>query len=353
MKGPKLSSQHTMCLLMVLINASYYAFHEFRALLSQLNGSPHYSMFIPEEDLATDYEAARSLQQSSREINSGSKLSNKVLPLFNETGGLVVFLHMAKTGGTTVRNEFMELPNVDVKRVIDENQLRQIGKKLDWYLSSENSKARLGMERVMLLEVHGGHGELITIFQMHSFLQTWRARAIANNKKVFVFTLLREPKSFYVSYFNAFKNPGCRWSWCDPPLLNLTEDNLLESMVPNHQCQFLARMHNKLENQAVPVSRSECESAYSLLRADADWIGTTEMMHGTTLPLLSYMFSGTVAEGINLAIHNKHRGKQLVTKSLSADAHRRIRNASTLDQYLYDSAIQDFSINMWVNFVTA
>lgn len=330
-------------LLMFMVAASLY-FLEYQMLSAHTHRSLQHSMSILEADEAVTYHAVRRLQQTS----NSPILAKKWLPMFNETGGLVVFLHIAKTGGTSVRNDFEELPYVRVKRVMDDEQLIEISPMIDRYLSSNKKKD--GKARVMLLEIHGGKGEPMSVFQLHSYLQSWRARAAAFNKKVFVFTLLREPTAFYVSYFNFFKNPGCKWRWCDRPLLATTEDNLVKSLVPNHQCQYLARKINKAENRAVPVTRAECESVYSLLKADADWIGTTESMQDTTLPLLAYMFSGEISTGRPFVVHNKQRSqRQLTTNSLSSDARRRIGESSVYDQYLYESAVRDYQLEIWEN----
>jgi hypothetical protein len=352
--GSNISSKYALQMLVSFLMAASVYFFEYRVMSTQVQRSLHQSMSILEiEDAVTD-NAVRRLQYKTSDTNNHS-IELEVLPMFNETGGLVVFLHTAKTGGTTVRNAFKEFPNVHVKRVMNEKELNQIRSKIDWYLSSDNTKDNMeGMERVMLLEIHGGHGEPMTIFQIHSYLQTWRVRAAANNKKVFMFTLLREPTPFYLSYFNFFKHPGCNWKWCDRPLVALTEENLVKTMVPNHQCQYLARKADKAENEALPVSRGECESVYNLLKTDADWVGTTETMHDTTLPLLSYMFSGNATTGRTVAIHNKQSSEdQLRVESLSTDTRRRIRDISIYDKYLYDSAVHDFSLDMWQNFAMA
>lgn len=278
--------------------------------------------------------------------NTIKKMKPRKLPAFTETGGLVVFLHVAKTGGTSIRKDFETMAKV--KRVLDEKQLSgEAAAKIDWHLSKENT-----VNQTMLLELHGGHGEPMTIFQIHPYLQKWKSQAAANNKQVFVFTLLREPVSFHVSYFNFFRHPNCKSAWCETPLMEITEENLLTSMIGNHQCQYLARPYNNDVNTAVPVSQHECEAVYEILKSDLDWIGTTEDMQDITLPLLSFMLSGNAEAGRKMKVQNHRRGK-LSRHSLQETSVSRIRLASRYDQYLYERARSEYTLAMWENFQAA
>lgn len=274
--------------------------------------------------------------------------SSKILPMLNETGGLVVFLHIAKTGGTTIREDFRDesnFPNVKVKRVYGEEQIKLIKSKIDWHLSSENDS-----KSILLLEVHGGHGQPMTVFDLHDYIQSWRQQAAAQNRGVFVFTILREPVAFYVSYFTYFTNTNCQYIWCDRPLMESTEENLLQSAISNHQCQYLTRKWDRKDNRKHPVTVSECKAAYSLLRSDADWVGTTETMQETTLPLLSYIMTGETKTGQSLATHNQQNGLSLNAHSLSDKARTELQYKSTLDRYLYESAQADYRLGIFHNF---
>jgi len=283
-------------------------------------------------------------------------LSPKNLPRLHETGGLAIFLHVAKTGGTSIRSNFnnkTNFPNVDVKRVMVETALNKRIEHIDFYVSERNTE-----NETLLLEFHGGYGQPLTIFQLHPYLHMWRSMAKANNKNVFIFTMLREPSSFYVSYFNFFKHPDCVHKWCDTPLMNLTEENLINSLVPNHQCMYLARRQNhKHVNLEFPVSASECDSVYNLLKADVDWVGTTERMQNTTLPLLSYVLAGDAERGrsfeaFNVAETHTSTKSPLKLSDLSAESLQKMRQVSELDRYMYESAARDYRLSMWENFDT-
>ena len=264
-----------------------------------------------------------------------------------------MFLHVAKTGGTTIRQEFGQLPNVNVKRVFDKEDLDSRSSTIDWFLSKKNNKDINSQEQTLLLEIHGGKGEPMTIFEIHPYIKKWRTQAKVNDKNVFIVTLLREPESFYVSYFNFFKNPGCTRKFCDFPTMELTEENLVASAVPNHQCQYLARKVHKHQNSQVPVSREECQSVFQLMKADLDWIGSTETMQETTLPLLSYSLAGNTATGRNMEAKNKIKVPgSLSRKTLTAGALEHLTTISSYDRELYDNVAGAYSLDMWENYNT-
>jgi len=162
--------------------------------------------------LAFDKEVSALTADSFRPAKRPLPSSKRELPRLYETGGLVVFLHIAKTGGSTIRDNFdksSRFPNVKVARVLHEAKMEDDA--IVHFVSSENTR-----NETLLLEFHGGRGQPLTMFQLHPYIHQWRSMAKANDKSLFVFTMLREPSSFYVSYFNFFKGPGCTWSWCDP-----------------------------------------------------------------------------------------------------------------------------------------
>ena len=129
-------------------------------------------------------------------------------------------------------------------------------------------------------------------------------------------------------------------------------------MIPNHQCTFLARKKPKREiiSQQYPVTALECESAYNLLQANIDWVGTTETLQNTTLPMLSFMLLGDAAKGRSFKVRNAITHREDIQSprkrsELSAETLQHIHQASLLDWKLYERAAQDYRLDMWENFV--
>jgi hypothetical protein len=131
------------------------------------------------------------------------------------------------------------------------------------------------------------HGRVPGLIALHPLLQRWRADAARHQTTFFTFTIVREPVSFYMSYFNYFWTDQCKVS-CERPIQEPTEENLLATAVPNHQALWLTRdSHAKSQ----PVTKKEFGDVQVIMRQDLDWIGTTEQMQTITLPLLSYMLA--------------------------------------------------------------
>ena len=282
------------------------------------------------------------------------------LPMFNVTGGLIIFIHIAKTGGSSIREGFRKIPNINVKRIMNEAQLNAKREKIDWYVSSNNNKSNIssGREKVLLLEIHGHHGEPMSIFQIHPYIQYWKEQAVKNKKHIFVFTLFREPAAFHLSYFTFFRHPNCQELWCDRPVLPQTETHLIQSMIPNHQCQYLARTFNKTtwdsSSVVTPVKESECESVQTLLLQDVDWIGTTDSLSKTTLPLLMYIVVGNASFAKDFTIVNRQNvKKKLQLHDVSSTAIQHLRQKSNLDAHFYELAHREYTLDMWRNFATS
>jgi hypothetical protein len=304
-------------------------------------------------------------EQSYRIINDAAQGRNprnvvirqtqRRLPLFNETGGLIVFIHIAKTGGSTIRESFRKHSNISIMRVMNEGQLISKQDKITRYLSSTGSNSTMTIDGrkgkvILMLEIHGNHGEPITIFHLHPYIQQWKTLADNSRKNFFVFAMLREPAAFHVSYFTFFQHPNCQELWCDRQVLPQTEEHLLQSMIPNHQCRYLARIFNKTENHATtPVTKGECNLVHTLLLKDVDWIGTTASLNQTTLPLLTYIVTGRVGQSLPMVINKQNIFKKMQLAHLSDAAKQKIRKVSNLDQYLYDAVRQEYTFDMWTN----
>jgi len=265
------------------------------------------------------------------------------LPSF-ENGGIVFFLHIAKTGGVTIRNNFAALPNVRMERCRGDTKWRVLKPQIDQILT-RNTTYTVDAAKALFIEFHGNVPGLISL---HPLLEQWRELADRHQTSFFSFTLVREPVAFYASYFNFFWTDYCK-VYCHRPVKAATQENLIATAVPNHQTLYLAR---DLHDKVFPVNASEYALAKALLR-DFDWMGTTENMQTTTLPLLSYMLGHEWTS--EMPAHNKlstdpsssSRGRLLSKRNLTAATTQKIQQLASFDVDLYETVQRDYSLSMW------
>ena len=150
-------------------------------------------------------------------------------PFGANKGGLVIFYHLPKTGGTFIRDTLINA-NIPIERVFSTKQLlgNKYGERIQKILSGLTTE-------LLVLELHG---RFVGIPQLP--IRQWRDTALRHNVPFFAFTLLRDPVAFHDSYFAFFHRKGCQQRWCEPMTYDeMSESHLLESLVPNKQCRAL------------------------------------------------------------------------------------------------------------------
>jgi len=293
--------------------------------------------------------------------------SSKMLPNFRDpkVGGLMVFYHVAKTGGTAIRNIFERMakdrPNDFVSRritIFDPTYDTWPVRKRDT-CPPINNKARHRMrhllptvesllqseepERTILLEIHGGEYGLKA---MAEHINEWRKKSNKNSRPFFAFTLLRNPVDFSVSYFNYF-HYGCSEPWCDVQYDDASEDNLIKSIDrhSNLQCFFLLHdLHASFYERCKPTE-TECNTIYQILKESLDWVGTTENISSETIPLVTYMLDGTKNSSEDSdKVNVSEKG---ILKMLDQSTAMELKSRMEFDSKLYDAVKEEFSFHKY------
>lgn len=298
--------------------------------------------------------------------------TKRPLPLFRSPedsqekgGGVIIFWHLAKTGGTSVRKQCATLPGVDYMMLVTpqdyEGGAQTIADRLTPPRSLANSGDTLETEmyqtetenvdkhnhsrsHTLFVELHGMNSP--TVLGMESHLQQWRQLSEQHGTPLFIFTILREPVSYSISFFNFFHQQVTE----QPSEFDLMRNSF------NRQCHTLAAPPGQ--------SRTACAQLYHKFYQYFDWVGTTESLTTATLPLLQHLLrhkesqtrfatnatsswllpSSKDQNTYNVATKNKFAFRQ---NMLSTDTMLKIHEHTCLDRGLWERAQMDFSLDMW------
>ena len=187
-----------------------------------------------------------------------------------QLGGVILFYHVAKTGGTSVRRIFGQ--NQGMKRLVTyhrykfdvprgvnasaevqaegtdpcvpqpQGRQRRVLSRTDQLIKDHIRQPDANEQRILFVEIHGGSPGLEGLVP---YIQAWRRLGQNHNKTFFAFTLVREPLAFALSYFKFF-HAECSLRRCEHvQYKEYSPTNLLLSARAhaNQQCFLLKHFH--------------------------------------------------------------------------------------------------------------
>lgn len=278
---------------------------------------------------------------------------------FAGRGGIFVFFHLPKAGGTTVRHLFQNLTSTEVlPRVMIGIADREIRR----WIADPTTRTSL------MVEFHDHGNPSVPKYQ--GYLEDWRKMARLHDKPIFVFTIVREPVDYALSFFTYMnvrtaKHPqpeiANRYAHHDGSgrKARLTRDDFLDFSLPSTQCLFFSRgdlattsEHRIHASKFDPLK--ECPEVYETMTQQMDWIGTVDTMQTELLPILTYLSDNNPNLGVSYDKRNNVHTKQTTTFRQET-----IANNATLqtllprlkgDQILYQRVQQDYRFNnFWSN----
>lgn len=273
---------------------------------------------------------------SGTSSSMGQKQDVKLFPSM-EPGGIVFFLHIPKTGGVSVRKA---LASGSGHYILSDSR-----RKFNKYKERMGEFCKYGTEgKVIVFELHASDSP--SLMELSSKLDDWRTIAKQNNVPFFAFSVVREPSSMEVSFFNFYNGMDH-----DDPNYNYYEDpseqDFVDNIVPDPQCGFLARGDSILydEKEQQRFQPADCIAAYKTLHRQMDWVGTTATLSTETFPLLR-MLIGSNANADHLAPENiktKNKSPSKISQSnLSSQTIDLIHDMTRLDQNLYSKVKHDY-----------
>jgi hypothetical protein len=266
-------------------------------------------------------------------------------------GGVIVFWHLAKTGGTTVRKQCASLPGVDYLLLLSPDDYFSGSKVIaDRLIPSSRMEEfdafNHSHRHTLFVEFHGVLSPP-TVLDMESQLQYWRSLARQHGTPLFVFTIFREPTSHALSFYNFFH----RGMHFPPSQRDLPRKSF------NRQCHTLASPgHNK----------QICATLYSKLYHLFDWVGITERLTEETLPLLQHLLRFKQAQQKFAAINEESfvlptnltrnhynvavgGNNTLHRENLSPETLQTLKDKTCLDRGLWERVQQDYTLDMFTD----
>jgi hypothetical protein len=283
-------------------------------------------------------------------IESKLRVPTKNLPSFDK-GGLVFFLHIPKTGGTTIRenlhNRSTSSGDVLYRFVAGMGEYNQSRPLVDRYIRTSSARKR----PILFLEVHGRDSP--NLLQLRKTLLRWKRTAAKSKVPTFFFTILREPLSHAVSYFNFFHvdRPNRHFEQVE----EATEENFLRLALHSPQCQFLSRGEYSLrEKKKVQTTGEECHQVQDALLETMDWVGTTDRMNDETLPILTRLLNlkGGATFEKSQRVSTKLANATISKARLGASTVHTIEDMLSFDRNIYEEVPKNFPLAMWKEYAS-
>jgi hypothetical protein len=290
---------------------------------------------------------------------------NQSLPTF-ENGGILVFYHIYKTGGSTVGKMMHELAQANARTTY----FTMVRKTVDWedhcelYLNIAVTQRKLVM---LELHVEFPAPDFPSLVEMAPTLDRWRLEAHRRNIDFFAFTIIREPKAHAISFFNFFHVGAGRQteikSWNPFRPLAATEKNFIHAFVGNRQCQMLGSDPESTLSAPRDVVWSEPDASgfstdqhtcqidkvYRVLFQSMDWVGTTEKLQNETLPLLTRLILNNPDVGkkvvpFKVYSNSPNQGQGVYLHDLSTKSLSMLERETSLDRRLYEEVCRNFTL---------
>ena len=283
---------------------------------------------------------------------------------FTAKGGVVIFFHLAKAAGTTIREFFQEVGGPTTVTKIRVRNLRKRNnptfRLIDQWVNGHgdmffDETVHTNRSKTLFIEIHDGPNP--TLRQMTDQLQAWRSRADRAGVPFFVFTVLRQPVAYALSFYN-FQHVTRRTRRYAKG--NNTQQDLLRLLPAHPQCMFYARGEEatttRARHKGANLTVAECVATYDVMRRAMDWIGRTETLRNETLPWLSHLLTGTASHADTFTArnvrHNKARRRELHYANLTVAGRDALRDKIAADFYLHRRATQEFPAALWQTCLT-
>ncbi|CAB9512279.1 expressed unknown protein [Seminavis robusta] len=282
---------------------------------------------------------------------------DELVQAFRHRGGVIIFLHNPKAGGSTVReliqSQAYEVRNGDKLHQINPQNAKNNIAYWGTHTVTSWKASKLRIDALLSQQAQSANGTIF-ILEDHVFpdiinvlipsLKKWRAKSKANNIPLLVVAQIREPVSHFVSYFNYYHVRTQKAAPTQESLVKFAREN------ENLQCQWF--VNRVCPNDNIIIMRQLLQ----LVLHEIDWIFDTATFAQELLPLLTYMTKLQLRDlGIVQPVgYYDYHGEKLKVIDLSQETLRILREQSVLDRELYDNVTRHYrDFSKWRDYLTA
>ena len=203
---------------------------------------------------------------------------------------VIVFLHIAKTGGTTIRSYFGHRSSTIRSRLsLKKGDFERSSQAIQRHLKTGKSINKVSSSSTLFVEFHG---QGLDAKALPHHIKIWRQQSRDHLCRLFIFTLWRHPVDHAISYYTYMLN-----------YTDMSAKHINESPIYSRQSSTFAEPI-KMPTHTI-VTPWDGFHIYEQVLSRLDWIGTTESIDEVTVPLLDRL----VGDGSTNYIPHKNVGR--------------------------------------------
>lgn len=262
-------------------------------------------------------------------------------PPHNKT--VVVFFHLGKTGGSTIKSIFERSKGTEYKFVTGLSGWNKTEKEVNkWFKSIEQGK---GHDFVLkFIEIHGFSPSFMSLRET---MKQWRETSAKANINFFLFTMVRNPISLSFSMFNdhCTKRKKCKIEHLKQPRIK----SFLQMDWVNQQNKYFldgwnVYYNNRMERRTGnSPSERVSRNLFHEMTSYFDWVGTTECLSTDTLRILKKINPLLTDDNFE---HSNVANQSLpgfITKDMLDEASMKyLKDITLLDSRLYNELVSHY-----------
>ena len=238
-------------------------------------------------------------------------------------GGIVIFFHNPKTGGTTLRGMMKKNPMIDFVSRQDLSSIQELDSIMNTWTSNNNNS------KIHFMEIHGHPPGFLELLPK---LQQWKQQASQHNIRMFTFTMMRDPLDWLLSCFNFFCMDIRKHTNCTAPP---TIEGLLLETKSNPQSRWYCFANTIMAVSNAPlVDMTSCslDILAPPMMQYMDWVGFMEHYQETVVVLQHVLF-----KNVTRYFRKRNQTQRLVI-------HREMLNASMTNKLQLQYLKQDYKL---------